>query len=162
MEQQLQCWTRKFYVYMHHYSQINAKSTNNGNKYGSKKQMVKINTSEQCLNALDIEQVWWRSHELIDADAESQVTHQLKHNQKFGRAQFLKVKLEDIPWLAFKYHLMCFISLHNVISMLCAFLNIDNRNYVSVKVYYFHRVRPPDIVFCFLFLYIQKLALGYA
>lgn len=41
-----------------------------------------------------------------------------------------------------------------VISMFSTLLNIDNRWHIFIKVYLFHYVRPPDIVFVFCFLYI--------
>lgn len=55
---------------------------------------------------------------------------------------------EDLSWL------VAIIRVHFVISVLTSSFNIDNRNYVIVKVYYFHLVRPPDNIL--LFIYICK------
>lgn len=46
----------------------------------------------------------------------------------------------------------CFISLHIIISVLSIILNINNRDYVLVNIYFYHLVRPPDILFFELYI----------
>lgn len=86
----------------------------------------------------------------VEEGAESQLIHQWKHDQEFGKTSCFNVlKFEDISWLVFIFDMQYFVRGHNVISMLSTMLNIDSRNYVIVKVYHFHHVRPPDILFSF-------------
>lgn len=57
---------------------------------------------------------------------------------------------EELAWLVFKY-----FRFHIVILVLSSMLNIDNKNYALIKIYFFHLVRPHDNLFCSAFhLYI--------
>lgn len=66
---------------------------------------------------------------------------------------------EDVAWLVLITQFN-FISVQIVISLLSTMPNIDNRNYLLVKVYFFHRAKPLDILFYFM-IYIKKKKKNY-